>query len=246
MHRPRPGTKVLLAASLAVLSIVAACSSGAEQPILSEFFTASRLRDNTSLGNFSMVSLDPRTEGTVTTFTIVNVSPEQRRPLAVKALAKAQDEAKAQDAEFTKRKEAYQNDHLEAIRRVLQAERESSRLKGQDAEVQVAWTKYRSESIDSTKKVSEARNKLASETSVAALSVYNPRRPVDLQKYDGEIATKDVTVAAPVKKPDGQTVQKTFIITMQRALLKGEQEINGRWIITDLKDQTTAGSTKTS
>jgi hypothetical protein len=75
MYRPRPTFAVLLAASLTVLA-AAACSSGPEQPILNQFFTASRLRDNTSLQNFATVSFDPSSEGTVSSFQIQSVTPE--------------------------------------------------------------------------------------------------------------------------------------------------------------------------
>jgi hypothetical protein len=45
-------------------------------------------------------------------------------------------------------------------------------------------------------------------------------------------ATKDVTIAAPVVLPDGQTVQKTLVVTLQRA--SGERA--GRWLVTGVRD----------
>ena len=36
------------------------------------------------------------------------------------------------------------------------------------------------------------------------------------ERADGQMATKDVTVDAPVILPDGQTVQKTLVVTLQR------------------------------
>ena len=107
MSRPRLSSTSLFAISLSALALaVAACSGHPEQPILNQFFTASRLRDNTSLNNITMVSFEPRTQGTVTTFDIVTVTPEQRKTLPLKALAQAHNAAKADDAAFTKRKEA--------------------------------------------------------------------------------------------------------------------------------------------
>ena len=141
MHRPSPRILALLAASLAVVTS-AACSGGPEQSILTQFFTASRLADNTSLNNFTMVSFEPRTQGTVTSFSITNVSSEQRKPLELKALAKAHEEAKADDTAFTKRKEEYQNANLDVIQRVLKSDSDTSKLKGKDAEVQATWSKY--------------------------------------------------------------------------------------------------------
>jgi hypothetical protein len=224
-------------------ALAAGCSGGAEQPILNQYFTASRLRDNSTLANFSTVAFEPRVDGTVGSFTIQSVSPEQRRPLNAKGLAKLQEEAKAADADYTKRKEAYENANLEAIKRVLDARSKKTALKGSDAEVQATWTKFLDEGTQVSKRVFETRRSFASETSVAALSVDDPRNPVDLTKYDGEMASKDVTITASVRLPTEQTVQKTLIVTLQRAELKGDHDITGRWIITGIRDASPSGAT---
>jgi hypothetical protein len=52
------------------------------------------------------------------------------------------------------------------------------------------------------------------------------------ERVDGQTAAKDITVVAPVILPDGQTVRKTLVVTMQRN--------NGgdlrRWIVTGVRD----------
>lgn len=230
-------SKSLIPASVAVLLLaVVGCSGGPEAPILNQYFAASRLRDNTTLANFSTVAFEPRDHGTISSFTIESVSPEQRRPLNARTLARQQDEAKAADAEYTKRKEAYQNANLDAIKRVLDAKAKKTPVKGRDAEVQAAWTKFLDEGTQVSRRVYEARRQLASETSVAAMSVADPRNPVDLTKYDGEMVSKDVTISAPVHLPNDQTVQKTLIVTLQRAELRGDRPISGRWIVTGIRD----------
>jgi hypothetical protein len=226
-----------------VAPIVAGCSGAAEHTIISQFFNASRLRDNTSLDNFSTVIFDPRTQGTVTTFTIQSIGPEQRRALPLKSLAKAQDDAKAEDTAFTKRKEDYQNANLEAIQRVLRAERENAKLASKDAEVQTAWTKFREESAQSSKKMADIRRSLRSETQLVDISINAGRTAIDVTKYEGELASKEVTVSAPVRLPDGTTAQKTFIITLQRATLRGDKDVTGRWIVTGCKDASAAVKT---
>ena len=238
MHRPGPRTTALLAASLTVLAAIA-CSSAPEQPILSHFFTASRLGDTTSLQSFATVALDPRRDGTVTGFDITHVSDEQRTPLNVRTLAQALNAARAEDAAYTKRKAEYYQANEEAITRALRAERDNARLKGKDAEVQAQWAKFREEGTQVSKKVTDAKGKLASEAAVAKLSFADQRAPVDLNKYDGELVTKEITVDAPVKLPSGQTAQKTLVITMKRAVLKAEPEMVGRWVITSVKDAST-------
>jgi hypothetical protein len=249
MSRPRLSFTSLFAISLnaLTLALAAGCSSHPEQSILSQFFTASRLRDNSSLNNITMVSFEPRTQGTVTTFDIVTVTAEQRKPLPLKELAQAHTSARADDAAFTKRKEEYQNENLEAIQRVLKADREKTRLKGKDAEVQATWSKIVQDGVVVSRKVSEARRKLAGESSVVDLSINGgSNSPVDITKYDGELVSKDVTISANVRLPSGETAQKTLVVTMQRAVLKGDRDITGRWIIAAIKDAAAPAGTKTS
>jgi hypothetical protein len=46
--------------------------------------------------------------------------------------------------------------------------------------------------------------------------------------------TKDVTIAAPVVLPDGQTVQKTLVVTLQRA--RAGNPTASPWMITAIAD----------
>lgn len=59
---------------LAALAAVA-CSVPPEQPIVGDFFAASRLRDLTALSKFSTVVFEPKEQGTVARFHIVRVLP---------------------------------------------------------------------------------------------------------------------------------------------------------------------------
>jgi hypothetical protein len=169
----------LLAAAMLV-----ACSSASEQPILTQFFGASRLRDKTTLAGFAAVAFEPNTDGIVTSFDITSVSPERRTPLASKPRAPAHDDANGTHA---------------------------------------------------------------SETVVVDKSINSGPEHVDIAKYDGELVAKDVTVSAPVKLPGGQTVRKSLVITMERAILRGDTgDVNGRWIVTAIKDAAGPPSTPRS
>jgi hypothetical protein len=234
-----------IAVALAVLT-VAGCSSPPEQPILYQFFTSSRLGDTTSLQSFATVAFDPHSDGTVNSFTIAGVSPERTTPLTLKTLGETLDQVKAEDAEFTKHKVEYQSANLDAIHRVLKAEAESTALKGKDAEVQAAWTKFREQGTQMTRKVAEARNRLASESTIVNLSLASPAARVDPTKYDGEMVAKDVTVSASMKTPSGAAAQKSLVVTMERAVLKGEKPVTGRWIVTGVKDLSAPAGSKTS
>jgi hypothetical protein len=181
----------------------------------------------------------------VSTFSIRGVGAEQTKPLPLKALARALDDAKSEEAAFTTRKEEYQNANLEAIQRVLKAERDNSKLSAKDAEVQAAWTKFRQESAAMSKRVADSRRSLRAETQLVDQSVNaGGRTAIDVTKYDGELAGKDVTVSAPVRLPSGETVQKTLVLTLQRAVLKGDKDVDGRWIVTKFRDEAPATATK--
>ncbi len=234
----------LLAVSLTATALPA-CSGGPEKAILSHYFTAARLRDNTTLGSFATADFDPREQGIITSFTITNIGPEQRRTLSLKSLAKEQEDAKAADAEFTKRKDAYADENMEAVQRVVKAGREAQ-LKGADAEVQAAWFKFLDEGAVIGRRVSETKRKLAAERDIVELSAVEPGQSLDVTKYDGDLVSKDVTINAPVRLQGGQTVTKTLVVTLQRAELKGDKPIVGRWIVAVIKEPGTSGATKAS
>lgn len=54
--------------------IVSSCSAPVEQPLLTQFFAASRLRDLTALQNFSTVVFEPAADGVVTGFEVTRVA----------------------------------------------------------------------------------------------------------------------------------------------------------------------------
>lgn len=56
--------------TLALLS----CSVPAEQPLLTQFFAASRLRDLTALHKFATVVFEPASDGVITSFDITRVT----------------------------------------------------------------------------------------------------------------------------------------------------------------------------
>lgn len=224
----------------------AACSSKPEDPILQQFFRASRLNDSTSLSGLAVAKFNPQTDGTVANFKIVNVSLERRTPLHLSALAGQHEAARAEDAEFTKKKDSFYLDNTEAIARVLKAESAGAKVAGKDADVQATWAKLRDESSQFAKKVADARRKLKAESGVVQLSLENPNNPVDSTKYDGELVTKDVTVTAPVRLPNGASADRTLVVTMQRAVLKANPEIAGKWIIMSVRDTTSTPAAKTS
>jgi hypothetical protein len=154
----RGKSKSFAGASFPAILVLAtlACSGGAEYLALQKFFEASRLRDRTALRSISTVSFEPMADGTLTTFKITSLGPEQRQPLG---------------------------SNPSGIR-------------------------------------------------IAELSLSDPRRPLDVSRAEGELVSKDVRLSAEVRLPNGQTERRTVSVVLQRAVVRGDLEVTGRWIVT--------------
>ena len=237
----RPKTSVYLLASM-VLAVAAlsACSSpnASEENLVRQFFRASGLRDSQTLSNFATVSFDAKSEGTVNDFEVTAVSPERTEPLRVIELNKTVTEAESANKAFNEKKKAYQDAHTEAIDRVLKAESAGRKLTGADAAVQAEWTKWRDDSGAEAKKLSAARAALSNARPIAELSLMaNSGAPTPtVEELDGTLVSKDISVKAQVKDAAGATVEKNYVMTVQRAVVKTDKgERQGKWIITGLK-----------
>ena len=246
MVRPRTFSLVMLAALATSALSLAACSSPPEQQLLQKFFAASRMRDNTTLQNFSTVSFSPTQDGTVQKFTIASVGAETRKTLQLRELAAAVEAIEKATGEFDKKKKEYQDANSDAIQRVLKAEAANQRLKGKDLEVQAAWRKWRDEVAGSQKKITEARKALGGDRVVTEISAFDARNQVDVTKFDGELISKELVLDAEVKPPEGQTTAtKKLYVTMMRADLRNGPDgkaVSGRWVITHMADHPPAGS----
>ena len=69
-----------LLAIVAALAALSGCSGAQEHALLGEFFSASRLRDNTALARLATVRFEPTTHGIITRFDIVSVTTERPEP----------------------------------------------------------------------------------------------------------------------------------------------------------------------
>jgi len=216
------------------LLIIAACSSPPiEQQVLTTFFRAARVRDNTTLASISAVNFDPRTDGSIQDFKIDSVGAQQHRKLELQQLTEDQDKVRAEQVEFTKKMRDFYQSNSIAIDRAAKAQQAKQTVTGKDAELLATWTKWDSDSRDLERKLSQARQKVAKEKATAVSSLTPPGRDdIDVSGMDVDIITEPVTVTAQVQSPSGQTAPKTMVVTLQRASgKKGDQAIEGRWII---------------
>jgi len=236
MARPNSNRWLLIPALL--LAVVAmACGGGEEKTLLSKYFTASKVADNMTLANIATVAFDPVADGQMQTFSIMSVSAEKVAPLELKAKAAELKAAVDDEKAFSVKMKAFQEANLDAIDRILKAEGKNQTPKGKDAELQKEWTKWREEARVHSKKVSEIRKVVAGAQPIVEISCQDQRNPIDVQAYEGEVASKDVTIEGRVKQEAG-TATKKYLFTLQRVILKGVngKDNVGRWVITDRKD----------
>jgi hypothetical protein len=224
----------------AVLLLAAACgSTPVEQQLLTQFFRAARVRDNTTLASISAVPFDPRTDGSVQDFKIDSIGAQQHRKLQVQEFTAEQEKIRNDQIEFTKKMRDFYQSNSIAIDRALKADRENQPVRGQDATLLTEYKKWDADSRDLERKLSQARQKVAKEKSSAVVSLTPPGRDdVDVTGMDVDIITEPVTVTAQVQTPDGKTVPKTMVFTLQRSSGKKDgQTIEGRWIIMGIQQQ---------
>lgn len=227
---------VLVAAGLAAAGSAAGCGGGGEErSLIRNFFTASRVNDRTTLGNIAMVAFDPAQDGSVGGFDVETVGEEQRRPLRMRELGAAVAEARQAEQDHAGRMKAYQDENLDAIARVVEAERAGEAVRRRDQSVQEEWRKFRDEDQDLSRAQSDAESALAAESAVAQVSAYDPNNPIDVQAFEGEIVTKEVTINATVDR-DGSSEERMMAITLQKVELDGpDGMIDGRWVIADIQ-----------
>jgi hypothetical protein len=214
--------------------VVVSCSRPPEQQFLTQFFRASKGRDNTTVGRMSAVTIDPRDQGSVESFSIENVGAETRTPLSFKPLFEAEQKAKDEERAFLDTKIAYQTANIKAIEEVIKIEQTNPSPKYTPAQQKTMdeWNKWREGIAAHAKETAGATAAIKRATSVAEASLTQPGQPaLDPKTFEGETIKKDVTVKADFKSPDGKTSEKTLVLTIERVAGGGRE---GRPIITKI------------
>ena len=233
----RSGQGKLVAAALLIIPsvlFVIGCSRPPEQQFLTQFFRAARGRDNTTVGRMSAVEIDPRTQGSVESFSIESIGAETRTPLTFKPLFEAEDKAKQEERAFLDTKIAYQTANIKAIEEVLKIEQTNPTPKYTPAQQKTMdeWNKWRAGIAEHARTTAAATAAIKRATGVAEASLTQPGQPaLDPKTFEGETIKKDVTIKADFKTPDGKSSEKTLVVTLERVAGGGRE---GRPIITKI------------
>lgn len=233
--RPNARRMVLLLASIALLE--AACSRPPEQQLLTQYFRAARSRDNTTAALMSTVTLDPRNQGSVESFDIVSIEPEQRSKADFSALIEAERQAVLAEQNFQREKKAYSDAHLQTIEEILKLEGDpNAKLTREQAEVKPVWDKWRADTATFVKAISDAERALLEASSPAEASLSQPGQPkFDAKQFDGDAITEEIRIKANFSSPTGETSERDLVVTMTRFVgTQGGQQRDGRWIITNI------------
>jgi hypothetical protein len=236
LSRPRVGVALGLAVAPFVLLAVA-CSRAPEQQFLTQFFRASRARDNTTLAMMSAVEFNPREQGEVSSFEITNVGEERRTPLSFKSLLDADRKAAADADEFRKKRLEFEGANRAALETIAKIDRDKGKLTPAQQTLKAEWDKWRADAMAMQKAAASAKAAVAGQIGPAEASLTQPGQPAfAIEKFEGELISKDVTVNAQVRTPDGQTTQKQLVVTIQRvAGMQGGARREGRPIITRIQ-----------
>lgn len=234
----RTSVSKILLLGFAIATAAACGGSGPEQQILRQYFMASRARDNVTLGNIATVSFSPTERGTVESFDIVSVSPDQSQPVQVKSLAAAVAEAQKSADDYAAKKRAYQDANIDAIGRVIKAEAAGTgaALRGKDADVLKEWTKWRTDESEFSKKLGDAKVALSAARLVPEASLIN--RNIDLTQTDATLVTREVNIKASLKDPQGASADKDMVVVLAQAKVAsgpGGQPVDGKWVVTNIK-----------
>ena len=219
--RSGQGTVAAAVLILPVIALAIGCSRPPEQQFLTQFFRAAKSRDNTTVGRMSAVQIDPRTQGSVESFSIDNISAETRTPLSFKPLFEAETMAKQDERTFLDTKIAYQNANIKAVEEVLKIEQTNPNPKYTPAQQKTMdeWNKWRAGISEHARTTAAATAAIKRGTGVAEASLTQPGQPaLDPKTFEGETIKKDVTVKAKVKSPEGVESDKTLVITIERGL----------------------------
>lgn len=218
-----------VAATILIASFVA-CGGAPEEDILKRYFRAIRAGDNLTLSNIASATLD---SGVVQDFTVTSVGESQEKELQVKARLADLREAETSQEAFNEEMKAYQDENVEAIGRILTAERSGEEIDRDDEEIQTAWAEWRANSSVQSKAVSDAGQALSNERSTAEQSVFNASNPIDISQYDGKIVSKTVNIVANVLGDDGSISEQNLTVNITRTELTGADgdNVSGRWII---------------
>lgn len=232
-----PAALRILLLLLPVALMEVACSRPPEQQMLTQFFRAARNRDNTTAALMSTVTLDPRQQGSVESFEIVSVGPEQKAPLPYKAMIEAAEKARQEEADFQRRKKEYSDANLKTIEEILKLENNPAvKWTPAQAKVKPEWDKWRADTAMYVKNLSATRTAVTMATAPAEASLTQPGQPkFDAAAFEGEMVNKDVAIKADVKSPEGQTAQKDLTITLSKVVgTQAGTARDGKWIITKI------------
>jgi hypothetical protein len=223
----RKKSLIVLGVCLAMLSLQS-CKSKPEQSLLSSYFNAIRMDDNTTMASMAVEPMKIE----AASWKITGVSEEKIEPAVLRDLNQKEIDLKKQfDASSAPALDA--QDALSAAKDEVTAARTGASKAAAKAKQDEAQKKYEAAYADNRallKSSSEAKEAAAKEEEIMTFSL-GLRQLANIRELTGEVFSKDVQIE--VKTKDGQT--KNIKVYMRKYTMKDEAAglvHRGQWKIT--------------
>lgn len=221
----RKQTIVVLGILIAFFA-VQSCTSNPEQGLLSRYFNAVTMNDNSTMAS---MALEPA-QWDVASWQVVSVSPEKTEPVTLPDLNKKEiDAKKAQDAQIGPTMDAdaalaNAKDELDLARTGAAKAIAKKKVDETQAKYDVEYAKMR----DFKKAYTDAKNAAASEEQITLFSL-SLRELAGVRDLNGTVHSKDVVVKIKTK----QGAVKDYRLPMRMYDVKNDagQKLPSRWII---------------
>ena len=221
----RKRTLIVLGIFLAFF-VAQSCSSHPEQSLLSRYFNAVSMNDNSTMAS---MALEPA-QWDVASWKIVSVTPEKIEPVSLPALnQKEMDAKKAQDAQIGPTMDsdaalANAKDELDLARTAGAKTVAKKKVDEGQAKYDAEYNKMK----DLKKSYNEAKAAAAAEEQITLFSL-GVRELAGVRELTGNVHSKDVMVQ--IKTKQGVTKDYRLLMRMYQVQTGGAQRLPSRWVI---------------
>jgi hypothetical protein len=218
--RDRGATRWALVA-LALGLTLAGCGHP-EKKVVDQYFGAVNQKDNQTLSSFASVGFDQK----VDSWTIAQVSPENRQPAPLSELVKKRNEADAGVNENNKAAKAFQLEHLEQVSQVREVHKKNGPVPAKLQGVAAEWDRFNQKDRDLKKALADAKEAVEREKRNMTLSL---GQIDDVESLTGEMLSKDVDLVLTI---GGEP--KNYVMGLRKyEMSSGEKapRVGSRWVV---------------
>lgn len=193
-----------------------------EKKVVDQYFGAVNQKDNQTLSSFASVGFDQK----VDSWSIAQVSPDNRQPAPLPELVKKRNEAEAAVSDNNKAAKAFQLDHLDEVNQVREAHRKNQNVAGKLQATAGEWDRFNQKDRDLKKALADAKEAVEREKRNMTLSL---GQIDDVESLNGEMVSKDVDLVLTI---GGQP--KDYVMGLRKyEMSSGDKgpRVGSRWVV---------------